>query len=112
MKASKSTLPTAFLLPKQSWRPKLVLELLAEIVEIYNNYNWQTEVLAASICHPIHVVEAARMGAHVATMPFKVIGQLLKHPSPIKALTSSSQIGRIDKHCCLKQYFRCRCADS
>lgn len=56
------------------------LELLAEIVEIYSNYSWKTEVLAASIRHPIHVVEAARMGAHVATMPFKVIEQLIKHP--------------------------------
>lgn len=56
------------------------LALLAEIVEIYDNYDWGTEVLAASIRHPIHVVEAARMGADVATMPFKVIEQLAKHP--------------------------------
>jgi transaldolase len=56
------------------------LELLAEIVEIYDNYDWKTEVLAASMRHPIHVVEAARMGADVATIPFKVIDQLMKHP--------------------------------
>jgi transaldolase len=56
------------------------LELLAEIVQIYNNYNWKTEVLAASIRHPIHVIEAARIGADVATMPFKVMEQLIKHP--------------------------------
>lgn len=62
------------------------LELLAEIVEIYDNYDWKTEVLAASIRHPIHVVEAARMGAHVATMPLKVIDQLLKHPLTDKGL--------------------------
>jgi transaldolase len=62
------------------------LELLAEIVEIYGNYSWKTEVLAASIRHPIHVVEAARMGAHVATMPLKVIDQLLKHPLTDKGL--------------------------
>lgn len=62
------------------------LELLAEIVEIYGNYGWKTEVLAASIRHPIHVVEAARMGAHVATMPLKVIDQLLKHPLTDKGL--------------------------
>jgi transaldolase len=62
------------------------LELLAEIVEIYNNYDWQTQVLAASIRHPIHVVEAARMGADVATMPFKVIEQLAKHPLTDKGL--------------------------
>lgn len=62
------------------------LELLAEIVEIYDNYSWKTEVLAASIRHPIHVVEAARMGADVATMPMKVIEQLLKHPLTDKGL--------------------------
>jgi transaldolase len=62
------------------------LELLAEIVEIYSNYDWQCEILAASMRHPIHVVEAARMGAHVATMPFKVIEQLLKHPLTDKGL--------------------------
>jgi transaldolase len=56
------------------------LELLAEIVEIYGNYDWKTEVLAASIRHPIHVTEAARIGADVATMPFKVMEQLIKHP--------------------------------
>lgn len=56
------------------------LQLLAEIVEIYGNYAWKTEVLAASIRHPIHVVEAARMGADVVTLPFKVIEQLVKHP--------------------------------
>ncbi|MBA3805130.1 MAG: fructose-6-phosphate aldolase [Acidobacteria bacterium] len=62
------------------------LELLAEIVEIYDNYSWKTEVLAASIRHPIHVVEAARMGCDVATMPFKVIEQLMKHPLTDKGL--------------------------
>jgi transaldolase len=62
------------------------LLLLAEIVEIYNNYDWTTEVLAASIRHPIHVVEAARMGADVATMPLKVIEQLMKHPLTDKGL--------------------------
>lgn len=62
------------------------LELLAEIIEIYNNYEWKTEVLAASIRHPIHVVEAARMGADVATMPFKVIEQLFKHPLTDKGI--------------------------
>lgn len=56
------------------------LELLAQIIEIYNNYKWKTEVLAASIRHPIHVIEAARLGADVATMPFKVMQQLIKHP--------------------------------
>ena len=62
------------------------LQLLSEIVEIYSNYDWKTEVLAASIRSPLHVVEAARMGAHVATMPFKVIEQLIKHPLTDKGL--------------------------
>jgi transaldolase len=62
------------------------LELLSEIVEIYGNYTWKTEVLAASMRHPIHIVEAARMGAHVATIPFKVIEQLIKHPLTDKGL--------------------------
>lgn len=54
--------------------------LIRDILEIYANYDWPTEVLAASIRHPLHVVEAARAGAHVATMPFKVLDQLVKHP--------------------------------
>src|SRR2546423_2385662 len=62
------------------------LELLAEIVEIYRNYEWKTEVLAASIRSPIHVIEAARIGADVATMPFKVMEQLIKHPLTDKGL--------------------------
>lgn len=62
------------------------LQLVADIVEIYKNYNWKTEVLAASIRHPIHVIEAARVGAHVATMPFKVMAQLINHPLTEKGL--------------------------
>jgi transaldolase len=56
------------------------MSVIADIVMIYENYGYETEVLAASIRHPMHVVEAARLGAHVATMPLKVIDQLLKHP--------------------------------
>lgn len=56
------------------------LVLLSDIVEIYSNYAWPTEVLAASIRHPIHAIEAARMGADIATMPFKVIDQMFNHP--------------------------------
>lgn len=62
------------------------LAVLAEIVEIYRNYEWRTEVLASSIRHPIHVVEAARMGADVATMPLKVLDQLFQHPLTDKGL--------------------------
>ncbi|MBI2609472.1 MAG: fructose-6-phosphate aldolase [Deltaproteobacteria bacterium] len=56
------------------------LQLIQDIVTIYQNYGFQTEVLVASIRHPLHVLEAAKMGAHVATMPFKVLEQLINHP--------------------------------
>ena len=56
------------------------MNLISEIVEIYQNYGFYTEVLAASVRHPMHVLEAATMGADVATMPLSVIKQLLKHP--------------------------------
>ncbi|HEX6981865.1 MAG TPA: fructose-6-phosphate aldolase [Balneolaceae bacterium] len=56
------------------------MQLIADIVTIYDNYDFETEVLAASIRHPMHVFEAARLGADVATMPLKVIEQLLHHP--------------------------------
>lgn len=56
------------------------MALVEQIVGIYENYRFSTEVLVASIRHPQHVVEAAMIGADVATIPFKVIGQLLKHP--------------------------------
>lgn len=56
------------------------LLLLSDIIEVYSNYSWKTEVLAASIRHPIHAIEAARMGADIATMPFKVIDQMFNHP--------------------------------
>jgi len=54
--------------------------LIEEIVEIYDNYGFATEVLVASIRNPLHFVESARMGAHVATVPPNVLGQLIKHP--------------------------------
>ncbi len=54
--------------------------LIEEILRIYNNYNFETQVLVASIRHPLHLVEAAKMGAHVATMPFNVIEKLFAHP--------------------------------
>jgi len=56
------------------------MHLIQDILEIYNNYGFETQVLAASIRHPMHVYYAAKMGAHVATMPLKVIMQLAKHP--------------------------------
>jgi transaldolase len=56
------------------------LGLLSEILEIYRAYDFKTQVLAASLRHPLHVVEAAKMGAHIGTMPYKVFEQLFKHP--------------------------------
>jgi transaldolase len=56
------------------------MQVLRDILEVYRPYNFQTQVLAASLRHPMHVVEAAKLGAHIATMPFKVFQQLFKHP--------------------------------
>jgi len=56
------------------------LELIKQLMTIYRNYGFTTEVLAASIRHPVHLVRCAEMGAHVATIPLPVILQLLKHP--------------------------------
>ena len=54
--------------------------LIQEIMTIYENYAFDTQVIVASIRNPLHVVEAAKMGAHVATIPYSVIVQLTKHP--------------------------------
>jgi transaldolase len=56
------------------------LTLLREIMDIYKAYNYPTQVLAASLRHPLHVIAAARMGAHIGTMPYKVFEMLFKHP--------------------------------
>jgi transaldolase len=56
------------------------MQLIDEVITIYRAYGFQTKVLVASVRHPIHVVQAAKMGAEVATMPFKVLEQLYKHP--------------------------------
>ncbi len=56
------------------------MAMVADIVRIFQNYDFATQVLVASIRHPVHFLEAARMGADVATLPFNVIAQLLKHP--------------------------------
>ena len=56
------------------------MRLIEDICMIYDNYGYTTEVLVASIRHPMHVVEACKMGADVCTMPFKVIEQLIQHP--------------------------------
>ncbi len=62
------------------------MQLIQDIVQIYGNYGFETEVLAASIRHPMHIVNCALAGADVATIPFKVITQLVKHPLTDKGL--------------------------
>lgn len=56
------------------------MDLVNDIMNIYGNYGYETEVIVASIRNPVHVVEAALIGADIATIPFKVIDQLAKHP--------------------------------
>lgn len=62
------------------------MQLIRDIVQIYDNYGYETEVLAASIRHPMHIVDSALAGADVATIPFKVIRQLVQHPLTDKGL--------------------------
>ncbi|MFZ5646399.1 MAG: fructose-6-phosphate aldolase [Bacillota bacterium] len=56
------------------------MELIREIMEIYSNYSMETKVIAASIRHPVHVTQAALAGSDIATVPYKVIMQMLEHP--------------------------------
>lgn len=56
------------------------MEIVGDIMGIYENYMFDTEVIVASVRNPLHVVEAAKMGAHVATIPYSVIIQLIRHP--------------------------------
>ena len=56
------------------------MDLVGDIMTIFENYGFDTEVIVASVRHPMHVVEAALMGADVATIPFAIIEKLFKHP--------------------------------
>ncbi|MBI4526687.1 MAG: fructose-6-phosphate aldolase [Deltaproteobacteria bacterium] len=56
------------------------MEVIPQIIKIFTNYNFTTEVLVASVRHPVHVLTAALVGAHIATIPFAVIKQLAQHP--------------------------------
>lgn len=56
------------------------LNLIEEIMDIFDNYDYDTEVIAASVRHPMHVVECARLGCDIATVPYKVFKQMLHHP--------------------------------
>ena len=62
------------------------MNIIKETVEIFKNYNIDTEIIAASIRHPMHVIEAAKLGCHIATIPYKVIMQLTKHPLTDKGI--------------------------
>jgi len=62
------------------------MQLIEQIVEIFQNYQFKTQVLVASVRHPIHVLQSARIGADVATIPYKVIEQLAQHPLTDKGL--------------------------
>lgn len=56
------------------------MDLVCDIMEIFDRYQLQTRVIAASIRHPVHVIAAAKAGAHIATVPYKVIMQMIRHP--------------------------------
>jgi len=62
------------------------MEMVAQIAQIFTNYDISTEIIVASIRHPLHVQDAALMGADIATIPFKVIEQLVKHPLTDKGI--------------------------
>ena len=56
------------------------MELVEQILTIFNNYGFKTEVIVGSVRHPLHILKAALLGAHIVTAPFKVIEQMVKHP--------------------------------
>jgi transaldolase len=56
------------------------MDIIRDIVHIFKNYGYSTQVLAASLRNPVHVIESARAGSHIGTMPFKVMDQLFNHP--------------------------------
>jgi transaldolase len=62
------------------------MQLISDVVDVYDNYDFDTEVIVASIRHPMHVTDSAMLGAHVATIPPDVIPKLLAHPLTDKGL--------------------------
>jgi transaldolase len=75
--------------------------LVRDIKQIYANYTYKTKVIVASVRHPMHVVEAAKIGADIATIPFKVIEQLLKHPlTDIGVQRFLEDWKKVPKHSC------------
>ncbi|MFC1889283.1 transaldolase family protein [Thermodesulfobacteriota bacterium] len=80
---ASSTIPAAYVSPFIGRLDDISvtgMDLIADIVEIFDNYEFDTEIIVASIRNPLHVLEAATIGADIATIPFKVINQLVKHP--------------------------------
>ena len=64
------------------------MELVRQILTIYDNYGYATRVIAASVRHPLHVLDAALAGAHIATVPYKILTQLLNHPLTDKGIAA------------------------
>ena len=64
------------------------MEIIKEIVQIFANYKFDTEVLVASVRHPVHVVDAAKIGAHIVTLPPEILGKMMLHPLTEKGLNS------------------------
>ena len=64
------------------------MELVQQILTIYANYGYATRIIAASVRHPLHVLDAALAGAHIATVPFKILTQLLNHPLTDKGIAA------------------------
>ena len=64
------------------------MTLIREIVQIFNNYHFDTNVLVASVRHPMHVVEAGKIGAHVVTLPPDILGKMMGHPLTDKGLAA------------------------
>jgi transaldolase len=64
------------------------MSIIRDIVQIYDNYGYATQVLTASVRHPLHVVEAAKLGSHVATIPWKVLDMMFNHPLTDKGLAA------------------------
>jgi transaldolase len=56
------------------------MQIIRDLVQIYKEYGFKTEIIVASVRHPLHVVESAKIGAHVATIPYNVIEKMFKHP--------------------------------
>ncbi|MFN2433786.1 MAG: fructose-6-phosphate aldolase [Nitrososphaeraceae archaeon] len=63
------------------------MTVIKEIVQIFGNYGYQSEVLVASVRHPIHVIEAGKLGAHIVTLPPDILGKMLTHPLTDKGLS-------------------------